>query len=101
MQRKTKPYQKKRRRRNLLPLFIVMGGVILLASVIFFTLRSSEPETPLEVTGAPSLKLDKDVEDLGDVPLGQTVEVSFRLTNVGDQELRFTSPPYIEVVEGC
>jgi hypothetical protein len=29
------------------------------------------------------------------------VEVSFQLTNVGDQALRFSKAPYIEVLEGC
>jgi hypothetical protein len=54
-----------------------------------------------EVTGAPKLKVDKSDVDLGDVQLGQTVEVAFELTNAGDRQLRFTDVPYVEVVEGC
>ena len=30
-----------------------------------------------------------------------TVEVSFEITNTGDQPLRLSEPPYVEVVEGC
>ena len=33
--------------------------------------------------------------------LGKTVQVDFKLTNVGDQPLTFTEAPYVEVVEGC
>ncbi len=35
------------------------------------------------------------------MPLGQTVEVSFQVSNAGDQPLRFSQAPYIEVLEGC
>ncbi len=55
----------------------------------------------IEVTGAPSLKVDQEEIDLGDMKFNQVADVSFQLTNVGDQTLRFTKDPYIEVVEGC
>jgi hypothetical protein len=45
--------------------------------------------------------VDKEKVDLGEVKLGKTVEVSFELTNVGDQTLRFSEQPFIEVKEGC
>ncbi len=46
-------------------------------------------------------KKTKEQVDLGNVQLGQTVKVSFLVTNVGDQPLRFSDKPYVEVVEGC
>ena len=55
----------------------------------------------IEVHGAASLKVDKEQVDLGDVQLGQTVKVSFQLTNVGDQPLKLSEKPYVELVEGC
>jgi hypothetical protein len=45
--------------------------------------------------------VDQEKVDLGIVKLGQTVDVKFKLTNVGDQTLRFSKAPYIEVLEGC
>ncbi len=54
-----------------------------------------------EVTGAPKLRVDHETIDLGDVKLGDTVRVAFKLTNTGDQPLRFTGQPSVEVVEGC
>ena len=100
---KPKKYPKKRRRQtaNWLPILIALGG-LLLVGLAFLVLRDkSAPGATIEVTGAPSLKVDKDKVNLGDVKLGKTVEVSFQFTNVGDETLRFDEQPYIEVVEGC
>jgi hypothetical protein len=72
--------------------------------VFAFVFAYTEPwksKAKLEVTGSPSLKVDQEKVDLGNVKLGRTVEVSFQLTNVGDQTLRFKEPPTIEVKEGC
>jgi hypothetical protein len=83
-------------------LLMVGGGVILLAVAAFAILQNRpEPKIAIEVTGAPSLKVDQEKIDLGDVRLGDTVSASFRLTNVGDQPLEIVDDPYIEVVEGC
>ena len=102
-QNKSKKYTKKRRKQNSkwLPALIALGGLLLIG-LAFLALRDKPaPEADIEVTGAPSLKVDKEKIDLGDVKLGQTVEVSFRLTNVGDKPLRFSEQPFVEVVEGC
>ncbi len=65
------------------------------------TLHSgSGPSSPAANSG-PKLAADKEKIDLGNVPLGQTVSVSFEITNVGDQLLQFSEAPYIEVKEGC
>jgi hypothetical protein len=53
------------------------------------------------VSGAPSLKIDKEFVDFGDVRYERPVGASFQLTNVGDRPLKFSRAPYIEVVEGC
>jgi cell division septal protein FtsQ len=94
---------RKHRRGQRTWLFLALGGAFLvgLAFFIFQGSQNSQPVAAIDVTGAPSLKADQEQIDLGDVPLGQTVQVSFRLTNVGDQPLRFSEKPYIEVVEGC
>jgi hypothetical protein len=54
-----------------------------------------------QVSGGPALQVDQEKIDLGDVPLGQTVSAQFEITNVGDQPLRFTQKPYIQVAAGC
>lgn len=85
-------------------LYLVLGGVILVAAALFAFWKSGQPNVaaiPIEVKGQPSLKVDQDRLDFGDVKLGQTVTASFKLTNVGDKNLRITDKPYIQVLEGC
>ena len=84
-----------------LPLIIVAGVALIVVALV-----SGNPATPaapaaIEVKSTPSLKVDRDKVDLGNVTLGQTVEVKFEVTNVGDQPLSFKEKPYVEVVEGC
>jgi hypothetical protein len=88
------------------PLIFVIGGVALIgvAALLIFGggggAASSPPITP-EVSGAPKLKANTYRIDLGDVRLGEWVSASFEIVNAGDQPLRFTEEPYVEVVEGC
>ncbi len=81
---------------------VIAAGVALIALVVIqaVTSNSTPPPAPL-VTGGPALQVDKENIDFGNVTLGQTVEAKFEVTNVGDQPLRFTKKPYIEVIEGC
>ena len=102
---KSTPNKSKRNRgRNQTPwpIWATLGGVILVAIAVFVVSRgNSSPKAAIEVTGSPSLKVDKEEVNLGEVKLGKTVEVSFLLTNVGDMTLKFTEAPTIEVKEGC
>lgn len=79
-----------------------VGGLflILLAVWVIKNIQPA-PKAAVEVKGSPSLKVDKENVDLGKVKLGNTVDVAFTLTNVGDQPLKLTEQPYVEVVEGC
>lgn len=83
------------------PLLLALGGVGLILLALGVMKATTSPKTAIEVSGAPRLKVDKESVDLGNVRLGQWVSVSFELTNVGDQPLRFSEKPYIEVAAGC
>lgn len=102
-QNRSKKYPKKRPRQNQswLPILVASGGLFLVI-LAFLALRDKPtPRADIEVTGAPSLKVDQEKIDLGDMKFNQPAQVSFQLTNVGDQTLQFTKDPFIEVVEGC
>ncbi len=81
---------------------LIAAGVALIAFVVVQSASSNSapPPAPL-VTREPALQVDKEALDFGNVALGQTVEAKFEVSNVGDQPLRFTKEPYVEVVEGC
>ncbi len=101
VKRGTSKSQQVRPQKNKLPLIIALAGAAILIVAVYFAFQKrADPFTP-EVTGGPSLKADKEKVDLGDVKLGQTVQVSFEISNVGDKPLRFSKAPYIEVKEGC
>ena len=101
-QAKSKKYAKHRRQKSPLPLILlVSGGVLLILGVILAFNRPAQPKAAIEVRGLPGLRVDKEKVDLGEVKLNKVVEVSFQITNVGDQTLHFNKEPYIEVLEGC
>jgi hypothetical protein len=101
-QSKTKKNLRHHKRQTRWPLLLLMGGGILLVIVAVTALnKPPQSKAAIQVSGSPSLKVDQEKVDLGAVKLGRTVEVSFQLLNVGDQTLRFTKAPYIEVLEGC
>jgi hypothetical protein len=103
MSKKDKPFGRKSKRTQYPWLFPLIVGMVLIG-LVFFVLRGrpvAQQLAAIEVHDAASLKVDQEQIDMGDVKLGRMVEASFLLTNVGDQPLRFTKPPYIEVVEGC
>jgi hypothetical protein len=81
--------------------FIIGAGVVLIAVAVIGGNRAATPAAAPLVTGAPALQVDKEKVDLGTIALGNTVEVKFEVTNVGNQPLVFTKAPYLEVVKGC
>ena len=99
---KTKLKSKINPRRSLLPLWLALAGLVLLGIAGWAISRSnSQVKANIEVKGAPRLKVEQDVIDHGEVKLGDNIRDDIRVTNVGDQPLRFTEAPYNEVLEGC
>ena len=93
---KTKP------QRNLTPLWLALAGVGLVLVALFALWNNDrQQKANVQVTGSPSLKVDQEVFDYGDVKLGTPVKTDVRVTNVGDQPLRFTEAPYIEIKAKC
>src|SRR3990172_9528307 len=94
--------RQKRRLRNVLPtpLLLVIGGVVLLGGAFFAIWKAGQPALPkisIEVTGSPSLRIDRELVELGDVPVDKLVTVTFNLANAGDQDLHFNAQPFVKV----
>lgn len=91
-------------RRRISPL-LILAGIAALAVATFAALSAgAQPQAqrvPIETRGAPKLKVDYESIDLGNLPLGTTTRATFRVSNTGDQPLRFAKAPWVEVLEGC
>jgi|APSaa5957512622_1039677.scaffolds.fasta_scaffold209186_2 hypothetical protein len=90
------------------PIILAVVGVLVIGAAAAFAVGNRKSSSNIaqddyvpEVAGQPSLKADRTEIDLGDVKLGKTVSASFVLTNVGDEALRFSEIPYVELKEGC
>lgn len=95
--------RQKQARKTATSLLLSLVGGVVLVGVILYAFFSNAPasKAAIEVSGAPRLKVDKEKVEFGDRKLGTNVEVSLKVTNIGDQPLRFVEKPYVEVVEGC
>jgi len=74
----------------------IAAGLVLLGGAIW-ALFGQSPQAAIEVTGRPSLKVNRETIDLGNQKLDNTVQAAFELTNVGDQPLRFTLKSWRDV----
>lgn len=80
---------------------VLIAGGLLLLGLVAVAIWNSVAGTQGIGGGKPSLSVDTEKIDLGDVPLGQTVSAAFTLTNTGDAPLTFSRAPYIQVAAGC
>lgn len=98
----TKVKSKPKQKRSLLPVWLALAGLGLLLVAGWAIWNSNgASKGSIEVNGAPRLKVEKDLIDHGDIKLGNQVQDTVRVTNVGDQPLRFAQAPFLEVKEGC
>ncbi len=77
--------------------FLLTVGVgLMIVAVVGMILASRARQA-----GLPQVAVDRQVIDLGDQHYGTRVRAEFKVSNTGRGSLEFTSPPEIEVVEGC
>ncbi len=85
-----------------LPWLVFAGSAVLIGIAAWAAWpRTAAPPVEVTVQGQPSLSVNQEKIDFGDVKLGEWVEASFEIANIGDQPLRFSEAPYIRVVAGC
>jgi hypothetical protein len=88
-----KKFQRQKQRNNFPWLLLALGSVLLVIAGLFFANRDDN--------GTPSIAVDQQKIDYGDVKLGVNKSFAIRVTNTGDGALRFREEPYIEILEGC
>jgi cell division septal protein FtsQ len=100
--RKSEHLRKKQQRNILISLFA--GGLLLVVAGIAIAQNARDNKTDpslIELVGKPSLKVDQELIDFGDIKLNTNLTFTLDLTNIGDQPLMISQAPYIEVKEGC
>ena len=94
MAKKNQKYRKQRK--NFPWLLVVLGGGLLILAAVLFASRGGS-----DIGGTPSIAVDQQRIDYGDVKFGVNKTFAIKVTNAGDSTLRFKEQPYIEVLEGC
>lgn len=93
---------KKKRKRSIT--LLAIGSIILVISgtVIGFSSWKNRPNPELvTVSGQPSLAVDQELIEYGDVKFNTPKTFAVTLTNIGDEPLKISDAPYVEVREGC
>ena len=75
---------------------IALGGILLIVAVFLFANQGGDGGG-----GTPSITVDQQTIDYGDVKFNVEKTFAIKITNTGDGTLRFTEDPYIEILEGC
>lgn len=88
---------KKQKKNSPTVLFIIFGGILLIAAAFFFANRSGSDDG----SGTPSIVVDQQKIDYGDVKFGVNKTFVIKVTNTGDGTLRFSEAPYVQILEGC
>jgi hypothetical protein len=91
-----KKYRKQKQRKNIPWALTAVGGVLLIAAAFFFARQAGGTGG-----GTPSIVVDQQRIDYGDVKFGVKKTFAIKVANTGDGTLRFKEDPYIEVLEGC
>jgi hypothetical protein len=91
--RKNNKLKRQKQKQNYPWLVAAVGGVLLIIAAFFLANRNGG--------GTPSIAVDQQKIDYGNVKFGVEKSFAIQVTNTGDGILRFKEGPYIEVLEGC
>ena len=91
----SKKHKRQKQRKSFPWSLVAIGGVLLLIAAFFIANQGGSDG------GAPTIAVDQQKIDYGDVKFGVEKTFAVKVTNTGDGTLRFKEEPYIEVLEGC
>ena len=73
---------------------LALGGAFVVLAIFLLARQGGDG-------GTPSIAVDQQLIDYGDVKFNVEKTFAIKITNAGDGTLRFKEAPYIEVLEGC
>ncbi|GAB1471715.1 hypothetical protein MASR2M66_25930 [Chloroflexota bacterium] len=89
--------KKHKRQKQKFPwVILAIGGVLLVITAFLFARQGGG-----DGGGTPSIAVDQQRIDYGDVNFNVEKSFAIKVTNTGDGTLRFKEEPYIQVLEGC
>jgi len=91
-----KKYNKQKQRKGFPWTIVVFGGILLIVAAFFFANQDGGSGG-----GTPSIAIDQQKIDYGDVKFNVEKTFAIKVTNTGDGTLRFSEEPYVQVLEGC
>ena len=92
----SKKYKRQKQKKKNIPwLLLALGGTLVFIAAFFFARQNGDGGK------TPSIAVDQQKIDYGDVKFGVNKTFAIKVTNTGDGTLRFKADPYIEVLEGC
>jgi hypothetical protein len=91
----SKKHKRQKQKQKFPWLFLLLGGVFIALAVFLFARQGGDGG------GTPSITVDQQRIDYGDVKFNTNKTFAVQVTNTGDGTLRFTEKPYIQVLEGC
>ena len=91
----SKKHKRQKQRKSFPWSLVAIGGILLLIAAFFISNQGGAGG------GTPSIVVDQQKVDYGDVKFGVEKTFAIKVTNTGDGTLRFKEEPYIEVLEGC
>ncbi len=94
---KKQKYGKRKQKQDFPWVLLASGGVLIIAAIFLFANQGGGGDGG----GTPSIAVDQQEIDYGDVKFNTPETFTVKVTNTGDGTLRFKEIPYIEVLEGC
>jgi hypothetical protein len=86
---------KRQKKKNFPWYLLAIGGILVVIASVLFARQNGDGG------GTPSIAVDQQRIDYGNVRFGVNKSFAIKVTNKGDGTLRFKEDPYIEVVQGC
>jgi len=92
----SKKHKRQKQKQKFPWVILAIGGAMLVIAAFLFARQGGG-----DGGGTPSIAVDQQQIDYGDVKFGVNKTFTVKVTNTGEGTLKFKEEPYIQVLEGC